>query len=422
MSANYEPDSREFPPIQRHIEDLTSENPRQRSFAVQELGKLRASQAVSALATVLQKDVNTYVRSASAEALGHIGDANAVFPLMDALHDSCSFVRRAAAISLGQLKAKEAQGALLHALEDPNFYVRRATINAIGKLDVPDMGRILLPLLDAPDPRIRRTVVTALRRLATQEAIPKMVETLDAYVLTPSQRDLPVVKTLVVAFGEMRAEEAVPALIRVVRGYVGGRSLAALALGQIGDRAASEVLVEALNDKSVKLQLAAMKSLGQLGDPDVLPIVRKFLSAPDPRVRRMAVLTAGHLLDYTSVPVLLKIAHDDGSPLVRPAAIEALGKVGNARLVPDLLPLINDTNAFLRAALAYTLADLDGNTPQTQAALETLSHDQVEHVALAARSAMARRGEFAPPGHESATQSAAEKKPASWLRRLLGRV
>jgi len=422
LSAHYEPDSRESPPIQRYIEDLTSENPRQRSFAVQELGKLRAPQAVSALVALLQKDVNTYVRSASAEALGHIGDAQAVFPLMDALHDSCSFVRRSAAISLGQLKAKEAQGALLYALKDPNFYVRRAAINAIGKLDVPDMGQVLLPLLDAPDPRIRRTVVTALRRLAAQEAIPKMVETLETYIVTPSPRDLPVVKTLVVAFGEMRAAEAVPALIRVVRGYVGGRSLAALALGQIGDKAASEVLVEALNDKSVKLQLAAMKSLGQLGNSEVLPIVRKSLSAPDPRMRRMAVLTVGHLLDYSSAPLLIKIAHDDGSPLVRPAAVEALGKVGNARMVSDLLPLVNDTNAFLRAALAHTLADLDGNTPQTQAALEKLAHDQVEHVALAARSAMARREAPVHPGQDPVQQNDAVKKPASWLKRLLGRV
>lgn len=372
--------------------------------------------------TLLQKDVNTYVRSASAEALGHIGDASAVFPLMDALHDSCSFVRRAAAISLGQLKAKEAQGALLHALDDPNFYVRRAAINAIGKLDVPDMGQVLLPLLDAPDPRIRRTVVTALRRLASHEAIPKMVETLDTYIITPSQRDLPVVKTLVVAFGELRAEEAVPALIRVVRGYVGGRSLAALSLGQIGDKAAIEVLIEALNDKSVKLQLAAMKSLGQLGDPSVLPVIRKFLSAPDPRMRRMAVLTVGHLLDYASTPLLLKIAYDDNSPLVRPAAIEALGKVGNTRLIPDLLPLVNDTNAFLRAALVHTLIALDGNAPQVQAALERLSHDQVEHVAFVARSAMAHRGGMPQLIQEPASPNQTEKKPASWLKRLLRRA
>ncbi len=400
--------------IRRCIENLNSPNPRQRSHTVQELGQLRAAEAVPDLITLLQDDLNTYVRSAAAEALGHIGDVAAVYPLMDALHDPCTFVRRAAVISLGQLQAKEAQGALLQALNDPNFYVRRATINAIGKLEVQDMGAVLLPLLNTPDPRIRRTVITALRRLNYRAAIPHLIAMLDTYLVSPLPRDLPIVKILVMALADLRAHEATPTLIHVVQGYVGGRSLAALALGKIGGPQAGPVLLESLSDKSLNLQMAALKSLGLLKYQPAAPTVRNYLSAADPRLRRAAALTLGHLQDVQAIPLLLSLAHEDVSSLVRPAAVEALGLIGSTQALPALLPLVNDANAYLRAALVGALLNIDGNRPQVKLALEKLAQDRVEHVATTARNALETYG----TGSE-ATDSETPVKPVSWLRKLL---
>lgn len=409
--------------VQRFVDNLDNPNPRMRSQAAEDLGKLGAQGAVPNLVEVLQEDVNTYVRSASAEALGRIGDARAIFPLMDALRDSCSFVRRAAAIALGQMQAKEAQGALLRALEDPNFYVRRAAINAIGKLDVPDLGVKLIPFLETGDPRIRRTTTIALRRLNAREAIPTMIEILEAYLLEPSQRDLPVVKTLVVALGELEAQEAVPVLIRVLRGYVGVRSLTAKALGKIGDPRAAPPLMEALNDEMSKnLQLASLKSLGQLRYRKAIPAIRPFLDAADPRLRRTAILTLGALKDKGATSKLLQMAKEDASPLVRPAAVEALGQVGDERTIEKLLPFLDDSNAYLRAALAHALSTLDGDTPEVRAALQQLQEDQVRHVAIAAERALSNCGVLdAEERPETDECPEPDKRHISWLRRFLGR-
>ncbi|HNT74615.1 MAG TPA: HEAT repeat domain-containing protein [Anaerolineae bacterium] len=402
---------------QRSIENLNNANPRQRSHAAQELGQQRDVAAVPHLITLLRDDPNTYVRSAVAEALGHIGDTTAVYPLMDALHDPCTFVRRAAVISLGQLQAKEAQGALLQTLDDPNFYVRRAAINAIGKLEVRDMGAVLLPLLNTPDPRIRRTVITAMRRLNYQEATPHLIDLLDTYVVNPTPRDLPIVKILVMALADLRARAAIPTLIRVIQGYVGGRSLAALALGKIGDPQAGPVLLEALADKSLNLQIAALKSLGMLQYTPAAPTVREFLTITDPRLRRQAALTLGQLRDTQAIPTLLEIAREDVSSLVRPAAVEALGLVGNPQVLPALLPLVNDANAYLRAALVGALVNLDGNRPQVKSALEQLAQDKVEHVATTARCALE-----VYKTAEAPVDTAVPTKPQTWLRKLLGRA
>jgi HEAT repeat protein len=342
---------------------------------------------------------------------------------MDALRDPCSFVRRAAAISLGQMQAKEAQGALLRALEDQNFYVRRAAINAVGKLDVPDFGKVLLPFLDTDDPRIRRTTIIALRRLGVRDAVPRMIEMLGDYLLTPNQRDLPVVKTLVSALGDLEAADAVPVLIRVMHGYVGSRSLAAKALGQIGDMEAGPALIEALDVQSRSLQLAALRSLGQLHYKEALPAVREFLDSVDPRLRRTAVLTLGALGDERAISHLLEIAKTDESPLVRPAAVEALGMVGDEDLLDQLLVFVDDSNAYLRAALAHALSSLDGGTQEVKSALETLSEDKVRHVSIAAQRALAN---CASPSDSSVQQDddscpEPDKKHLSWLRRFLGR-
>lgn len=405
------------PYVRRCIENLGSPNPRQRSHAVQELGQLRAGEAVPHLIALLRDDLNTYVRSAAAEALGHIGDMAAIYPLMDALHDPSTFARRAAVIALGQLQAKEAQGALLQSLDDQNFYVRRAAINALGKLGVRDMGAVLLPLLNMPDPRIRRTVITALRRLNYQEAIPHLIEQLETYLVAPASRDLPIVKILVMALADLHAREATPTLIQVVQGYVGGRSLAALALGKLGDPQAGPVLLEALADKSLNLQLAALKSLGMLQYQPAAPTVRRLLNVSDPRLRRQAALTLGQLRDTQAIPLLLTLAREDVSSLVRPAAVEALGRIGSAQALPDLLLLVNDANAYLRAALAGALVNINGNRPQVKLALEQLAQDKVEHVATTARGILATYEVTAPPAAAEVSE-----KPISWLRKLLGRA
>lgn len=411
------------PTVKRHITNLQNPNPRQRSHAAAELGKLQTIEAVPALIKALREDVNTYVRSAAAESLGHLGDPRAIFPLMDALRDSSSFVRRAAAIALGQLEAKEAQVALLNALEDSNYYVRRAAINAIGKLGILDLARVLIPLLDTDDPRIRRTTITALRRLHARQAIPKMIEMLESYMEAPSSRDLSVVKTLVIALGDLEACKSVDILIRVLRGYVGARSLAAKALGQIGERRAGSALTEALECQSTSLRLAALRSLADLEYEQALPVVRSLLSDPDPRIRRDAALTLGRLGDREAIPHLLSLVREDPSPLVRPAAVEALAMVGDGLVLEELLPLVEDPNAYLRAALAKALCSLGSVSPKAREALRRLARDQVQHVATAAERSLQQLEKAKTKGEpQSCTDSDFEEQERSWLRWLLDRI
>ena len=177
-----------------------------------------------------------------------------------------------------------------------------------------------------------------------------------------------------------------------------------------------------MDEKSKALQLAALRSLGQLQYQKALPEIRPFLDEPDPRLRRTAAITLGYLKDRASMPKLLEIAGDDESPLVRPAAVEALGLIGDAQVIDKLLPFVDDSNAYLRAALAHALSSLDGDTPEVQEALIKLLDDDVRHVAIAAERALAScdHPHDAPEASDACPEP--DRQHVSWLRRFLGRA
>jgi HEAT repeat protein len=72
------------------------------------------------------------VRFAAAAALGEIGDARAVEPLVAALQDRT--LREVAARALGQIGDARAVEPLLAALQDPEEEVRVAAVSALGEI------------------------------------------------------------------------------------------------------------------------------------------------------------------------------------------------------------------------------------------------------------------------------------------------
>lgn len=75
------------------------------------------------------------VRRAAAEALGRIGDARAVAPLITALKARDSTIRYFAAEALGKVKDARAVAPLIVALIDPDYVVGKAAATALANID-----------------------------------------------------------------------------------------------------------------------------------------------------------------------------------------------------------------------------------------------------------------------------------------------
>jgi len=98
------------------------------------LGSLRERRAVRPLLALLDSNRDPYSLESAVEALGEIGDPDALEGIIDALARSYLRVRGKAAEALGKLKDDRAREALTQALHDPSGYVRACARGALVKL------------------------------------------------------------------------------------------------------------------------------------------------------------------------------------------------------------------------------------------------------------------------------------------------
>jgi HEAT repeat protein len=194
------------------------------------------------------------------EALGEIGDARAVEPLIAVLkNEEMSGLRWKAAESLIKIGAPSVEP-LISVLQHPDSDVRWKTAIALGEIKDPRaIGPLILQLSDT-DRFVKSRVAHALGMIGAP---------------------------------------AVRPLIHTLRGGDGNlRWGAAIALGRIQDPEAVEPLIAALADKYENVRAEAAAALALIGKPAIAPLIR-FLKYPEGagRIEVMNVLGELHASD-----------------------------------------------------------------------------------------------------------------------------
>ena len=137
---------------------------RVRRDAAAALGQIGDAEAVQPLIAGLRDD-NPSVRLACAEALGQIGDVGALDPLIALLKSPAVDIRKAAAESLGQIGDGGSLGPLKDALKDASWSVRRAAAGALGQIGDADAVEPLKVAYEDLDSNVRRAAGEALAAL-----------------------------------------------------------------------------------------------------------------------------------------------------------------------------------------------------------------------------------------------------------------
>ncbi len=258
------------------------------------------TQLINTLSLAL-KDKDKYVRYSAAEALGYIGDAKAIEPLIQILNDKDSDVRSYAAEALGYIGDARAVKSLSLALKDRDENVRQYAAAALRKIGGPAI-KPLIQILNDTNKDVRERATVTLGNISNARPM-------EPLILALKDKDKYVRYSAAEALGYIGDAKAVEPLILVLKDRDENvRQYAAAALGKIGGPAV-EPLIQTLKDKVYYGTHYATQALEKIGGPAVEPLIQT-----------------------------LKNTNKD----VRERAAEALGEIGDARALPELKRVVRE--------------------------------------------------------------------------------
>ena len=114
-------------------------------------------------------------------------------------------------------------------------------------------------------------------------------------------------------------------------------------------------LIPLLNSHEPYTRSPVLQILSAYDDPRPVPVLLADLQHFDPRVRDYTLDTLGKKRATEAVEPLRRLLAKTRNVLTRQRIIQALGKIGDARIVPDLRPLLNDEDSQIRDAAALAL-------------------------------------------------------------------
>ena len=206
--------------------------------------------------------------------------------------------RRDALMRLGAMHLAAASRIALPALNDPSPIIRVTAAKAILSLDPSESATALLPLLNDKDEFVRREAAYALGATRSRTATAALTDRL------LNDKEGGVRGAAAVALGEIGDDNAVTALASVLAPQLSAAAksrrkaatnpfvlrAAAVALGQIKNRAGTPALISAVSDEKLPhdVRREAARSLGLMGDPSAIPALRTVSVSEDPFLARLA--------------------------------------------------------------------------------------------------------------------------------------
>ena len=318
-------------------------------------------------------DPEARVRRRAALAVGRVGLAAGVPPLVDLLRDGDPEVRQMAAFALGLIGDRSARDPLIAALADSTPLMQGSAAEALGLIgDVAaaePIAKMMSSVLAAGaltqvppevDDARRDTPAAAFRLGVFALTRLKAYDQLASVVLDQSGR----LKTTwwPVAFAFQRLEDrrgaaALTALARDANPYT--RAFAVKGLGGLKDRSAVALIAPLVAAAGTGVQIEAIRALGKIGDQAAVPPLVGLLQRRDtPAPIRLEAVTALGGFKSPAVAELMIDLLGDRDPLVRAAALKGAASAAPEEFVTILSSLDADADWRVRAALASLLGTL----------------------------------------------------------------
>ncbi|MBC8876746.1 MAG: HEAT repeat domain-containing protein [Planctomycetes bacterium] len=307
--------------------------------AINTLGVRRDAKSVDVLAGLLSNS-DAQVVTATAEALGKIGTAEAATVLMQAnVPDAAQTVLHNARLQCAERLAASGNSAGAAAIyqqvwaSDGPALRRVAGLVGLANVAADQATPFVLDLLASEDPLLRGTAVRLASRLPGASVTAALVERLEK--LDPTGQ------VLVLDVLALRADRSAASTVATRMDHEDEvvRTAAIRAMGSLGDASTAERLAGLAGTSDAAIQQAARKGLAMLAGSDVDAKLIAMAAAGDPAVRTEAIRALAARSASEAAPVLIKAASDDDLQ-IRVAAFEALAAVAPTDSYVKLVELL----------------------------------------------------------------------------------
>ncbi len=298
-----------------------------------------------ALVAPLLRDPELDVQNPAIELLCRSKHPDTVRHLVDVLTDESEHARRAAVEVLNVVGDQSSVRFLLKAIRDADWWVRSRAADALGKIGGPQVIGAALELVSDKDEEVRRTAVEILNQTKDERAVAHLLEaTKDA--------DWWVSERAVDALGAIASKKSVPRLLEMLKSNPKSIPTVVRALGKIGDTAATESVLNALDRPETDIRIEGMSALARLADDRSVDAVRArilpFAGLSDQTVAGAAIRALTEL----------DTRFGGSSIMAGPATLTQAAAAARADAQRTLLIDSADVSAIMKAAEAQVRLDI----------------------------------------------------------------
>ncbi|MFQ5635419.1 MAG: HEAT repeat domain-containing protein [Gammaproteobacteria bacterium] len=347
---------------------------------------LRAKKDRLSIAGLLRRayDLEPREKAALFKIVGEVATEATVPDLLSRIEGKDVAVRIHIIDVLSKFNRPDVTHAIEAQLGDPHKAVRQAALAALTNMDGKcDAARICKLLTDV-DMDVQNKAVDLLVKMRDPETMHHLVEVLKDESEYARRSAVEVLNKI-----------AEPATIRHLLEAIEDedwwvRSRASDALAAIGGPKVMNAVLELIRDKNENVRRAAIEILNQTKDEKAVRHLMEAVQDNDWWVRERAADALGEIGDSQAVPALLRMLNEDVRSV--PAALRALGRLGNADVASKIMPMLDRGEKEIRAEAVNALAKLaDGQVAtEIRSRLQPLTTGPDETLARIAADAVVR--------------------------------
>lgn len=377
------------------LDALKDDDENVRATAIEHIGRVGESSMIDALVDIIGSD-DIWTAYPAADALGRIGDRKAVPALVKALGKKTLRLPTIKALSL--IADPDTLKYVIPFLNDPSKTIQEETVMSIerfyrkgvseefitGELKNAFGEKVFDLLINhawSQKPDVRKSAILILGLMRDEKVYTPLLE------ISQEEDFAEDVKRAFVFIGKDKPESLLnlfntenlyqKRFICEVAGRIASgvyypvlekflldedghiRSIAAIGLSKIGDRAAVQPLKRLLNDPYHDVQESAVEALSNLGPHLSVDELIKMLGDGNPKLRMNAAMILGRIGAKGAVPAL-GFALKDGNVNVRKACVEAFSLLKTEDSIRFLVIALTDEDPYIRIAASISLGRIGG--------------------------------------------------------------